>query len=560
MNRLLRSSPFVGLRPSAPLAGLVLVVVAGGLALLPTQFWQRDLLNLRGWLQLAKFFAAALHPNLSAALLNTAWNAALTTLAYAVCGTFLTVGIGLVVGILSTEAFWQTWVRQGWPAQVFLALLTVPRAIHELLWALFFLNIWGLNALTAIVAIAIPFGAITAKIFAELIDDTPREALESLRASGASTLAAFFYSLLPQAFLNLLSYSFYRFECALRSAAVLGVVGAGGLGQEIRVSLDGFKYPDLWTFFYSLLLLNGLVDWLSADLRRRLNCVPRTQLRMTKTLGQAWIAPTLSPKAPSIPVLMAIALVPVTLSFWYLHPDLSLLWAPRSQRLFQGFIQELWPPRSTALTGLLGQTLDTAAMSVLAILLAALVGLLLAFPAASNLFANGGLLNASGDRVLPQVGLVGSRLLLLLARAIPAPIWALVILYVMFPGILPGAIALGIHNMGILGRLMAETIENLEPLPLETLRTTGAKPSGIFLYGVLPMTMPRFVSYALYRWEVCGRETVIVGLVGAGGLGRSLSEQLTSFDYRSLVVTLGAFLILTLGIDTLSGIARRSLR
>jgi phosphonate transport system permease protein len=566
MNRLMRSSSLAGLRPSTPpstpLVGLALVMVAGVLALLPTQFWQRDLLNLRGWPQMAKFFVAALHPNLSHALLQTALNAALTTLAYAVCGTFLTVVIGLVLGVLSTEAFWQTWVRQGWPARFFLALLTVPRAIHELLWALFFLNIWGLNALTAIVAIAIPFGAITAKIFAELIDDTPRETLERLRASGASTLTAFFYSLLPQAFLNLLSYGFYRFECALRSAAVLGVIGAGGLGQEIRVSLDGFKYPDLWTFFYSLLLLNGSVDWLSADLRRRLNCVPRTQLRMTKNLGaqMSRIAPTLSPKAPSIPVLMAIALVPVALSFWYLHPDLGLLWAPRSQRLFHSFIQELWPPRASALTGLLGQTLDTAAMSVLAILLAAAVGLLLAFPAASNLFAPGGLLNASRSGVLGIMGLWGSRLLLLLARAIPAPIWALVILYVVFPGILPGAIALGIHNLGILGRLMAETIENLETPPLETLQTTGAKPSGIFLYGVLPMTMPRFVSYALYRWEVCGRETVIVGLVGAGGLGRSLSEQLTSFDYRSLVVTLGAFLLLTLGIDTLSGIARRSLR
>jgi phosphonate transport system permease protein len=88
----------------------------------------------------------------------------------------------------------------------------------------------------------------------------------------------------------------------------------------------------------------------------------------------------------------------------------------------------------------------------------------------------------------------------------------------------------------------------------------GAPSSLVFLYGVLPMTLPRFVAYDLYRWEVCMRETVIVGLVGAGGLGRLLTEQLSSFDYRSLVVTLAGFVLLTFGVDWVSAQMRRSLR
>jgi phosphonate transport system permease protein len=519
-------------------------------ALLPVLLSRRDWLNLRGWPQLLKFFTAALHPNLSPSLLETALQASLTTLAYAVCGTFLTVTIGLVIGVLATEVFWLGSIGGIWPSQLVRTILVVPRAIHELLWALLLLNIWGLDPLTAIVAMAIPFGAITARIFADLIDDTPRQALEAVTNSGVSTIVAFCYTLLPQAFLNLLSYGFYRFECALRSAAVLGVIGAGGLGQEIRVSLDAFKYPDLWTFFYSLLLLNGLVDWLSAWLRGRLNCVPRTQLSGARVRN-------LSPKAPPIPLLVAIALGPVVWGFWYLHPDWSLITAARSQRLGQAFVSGLWPLKGETLGFLGAQAVDTAAMSVLAIVFASLGGLLLAFPAAHNLGRLVGL-GANGWR--SWFLLYSSRFLLLLARAIPAPIWALVVLYVMFPGILPGAVALGIHNLGILGRLIAETIENLDRSPLEAIKGTGARASGVFLYGVLPMTMPRFVSYTLYRWEVCARETVIVGLVGAGGLGRSLTEQLTGFDYRALMVTLGVFVILTMAIDWVSGKARRSIR
>jgi phosphonate transport system permease protein len=201
-------------------------------------------------------------------------------------------------------------------------------------------------------------------------------------------------------------------------------------------------------------------------------------------------------------------------------------------------------------------------MSILAIAVASVGGLLLAFPAAHNLFLPGSLLNP--DRGIgasfPWAGLLLARAALLLTRAIPAPIWALVMVFVLFPGILPGAIALGLHNLGILGRLMAEVIENLDSRPLEALKAQGAPASLVFLYGVLPLSVPRFVAYALYRWEVCLRETVIVGLVGAGGLGRLLMEQLSSFDYRGIVLTLGCFLLLTFIVDWVSASARRDMR
>jgi phosphonate transport system permease protein len=133
-------------------------------------------------------------------------------------------------------------------------------------------------------------------------------------------------------------------------------------------------------------------------------------------------------------------------------------------------------------------------------------------------------------------------------------------LFVLFPGILPGAMALALHTLGILGRLMAEVIENLDERPLSALKAQGASGPQVFLYGVLPLTLARFVAYTFYRWEVSIRETVIVGLVGAGGLGRLLTEQLSSFDYRGVVTTLICFLVLTFLVDLISASAQRTIR
>ena len=530
-------------------------VAAIVLSLVQAGFFRQDLLNLNGVPLLWKFVVAGIHPDFSAELLKTTLKATITTLAYAACGTFFSVILGIIGGVLASEVWWLSFGQPSCFWLLIRAIIAVPRAIHELIWGLFFVNIWGLDPLVAIVAIAIPFSAITAKVFSEILDETPRQPLLILLNSGVSPITAFFYSLLPQAFLNLLSYTFYRFECSIRSAAVLGIIGAGGLGYEIFLSLQSLRYEQLWTFFYALFILNGLVDLSSAWLRRQLGCASRLDLNLRQ-----------SKKKPSQTasrnyfLLIPIALSLLILCFWYINPDFSKLWAPRTQQLLGQLVRSTLPLDFRGVPQLIPQAVETVSMSVLAIAFSAVGGLLLAFPAANNFFLPGGLLNEGKGSWVPQFMLIASRAVLLMCRAIPAPIWALVVLFVMFPGILPGAIALGLHNLGILGRLMAEVIENQDQRPLEALKAQGTPNSLIFLYGVLPLTLPRFLAYSLYRWEVCMRETVIVGLVGAGGLGRSLTEQLSSFDYRALIVTLGGFIMLTFVIDWVSATARRSLR
>ena len=105
------------------------------------------------------------------------------------------------------------------------------------------------------------------------------------------------------------------------------------------------------------------------------------------------------------------------------------------------------------------------------------------------------------------------------SRAIPELVWAMIVIFIFKPGILPGAIALALHNFGILGKLCAEVIEEVPILVRsETLHLQGANRAQILMYGVFPTVLPQFLTYILYRWEVIMRTTIVVGFVGAGGL------------------------------------------
>ncbi|MEO7745836.1 MAG: ABC transporter permease subunit, partial [Actinomycetota bacterium] len=147
------------------------------------------------------------------------------------------------------------------------------RSIHELIWALLLVSVLGLDPLVAVLAIALPFGAQTAKVFAETLDAVPPGPLATLRLTGARPATAMGYALLPAAAPLLLSYSFYRFECAIRSVVVLGAVGVGGLGQELVVSLSSRNWDEVWTLIAAVLLLSAATDLWSSLLRADLAVV-----------------------------------------------------------------------------------------------------------------------------------------------------------------------------------------------------------------------------------------------------------------------------------------------
>jgi len=247
-----------------------------------------------GGIEVAKdFFSRALSPAWTyesgaviegaAPLPLKALAAARQTVIFAAAAMSLAILIGLPLGFIASAAWWEqdpvlgeaggrwrrSFVATGLHggSRIFIALM---RSIHELLWAVLFLAAFGLSHLSAVVAIAIPFGGTLAKVFSEMIDEAPRDSAEALRGVGASQIQVFLFGLLPRALPDFGAYTFYRFECALRSSAILGFFGFPTLGYYIAASFENLYYGEVWTYLYTLFLLVALTDWWSGALRRRL--------------------------------------------------------------------------------------------------------------------------------------------------------------------------------------------------------------------------------------------------------------------------------------------------
>ena len=200
---------------------------------------------------------------------------------------------------------------------------------------------------------------------------------------------------------------------------------------------------------------------------------------------------------------------------------------------------------------------QTLAMSVLGIGFAALVALATFMFGASTIMM--GSLAPYGSWLWRGLFLL-VRGLFVVTRAVPELIWAMLIVFVLSPGLLPGAVALGLHNAGILGKLASEIVEGLDPRPIQALRSSGAGRLQVMAYGVLPQALPRFIMYLFYRWEVIIRTTIVVGFVAAGGLGLEFRLSMSYFHYTTITLLLIWYLLLVLGVDLVSGVLRRLAR
>jgi len=153
-------------------------------------------------------------------------------------------------------------------------VLAVPRGLHEAVWGLLLLNVLGLDPWVGVLAIGLPYGAVTATVFAGLLEEVPRGPYQALVAQGSGRVTAALYGLVPQAAGGLLSYAFYRLECAVRSAVVLGMVGAGGLGYQLALSFASLRWEQVWSAVYALAALCLAADVAGRAVRRRLAAPP----------------------------------------------------------------------------------------------------------------------------------------------------------------------------------------------------------------------------------------------------------------------------------------------
>ena len=245
----------------------------------------------------------------------------------------------------------------------------------------------------------------------------------------------------------------------------------------------------------------------------------------------------------NLALLLAIVAA-VVASFSYLGLDLAALGqADNLGHMADYAARFLQPDLSSGHLLAIGRgALETLAMSALGTLLAALLGLFLALPAAGRF----GVLAQSVTRLLLN-GL----------RAIPELVWAALMVLAAGLGPNAGTLALTLHTAGVLGRLFAEALENTPTAPAEAIRLQGGSQISAFCYGTLPNLWPQLLAYSLYRWENNIRMASVLGFVGAGGLGQMLYVSLSLFQEAQASTVILAMLVLVFAVDALSGWTRQ---
>lgn len=502
------------------------------LPLLPALVWLPVLLMLPavfhggGWDLIGQFARAAFSPSLDPQVLGSALSGLGVTVGIALLGWALSLALGLLGGVLSSRTVWRTATGSALPAAWMRRLLAVPRAVHELLWGLLLLQLLGLQPVVAVLAITIPYAALVARVVSDLLDALPTKGLEALRLAGAPAGPALLTALGPALQPGVLSYGGYRLECALRSATLLGVFGLGGLGTDLRLTLQSLQFHELWSGLWLLLLVMLALEALLRGLRRRWAMPARFGLTHRSVgrggrevaFGLVLLLPVL------VLVAMALGVNPLQLGQLQPLPPWSADW-PAVAAL-------PWP---SLIGSTLGLTLLAAALAVGS---APLLLLLMApWP---------------WGRVLMQA-------IWALGRLWPPPLTALLLLFVLQPGVLTAALALAFHNLGVLGRLLLEAEESASVLAEEALGAAGTGPRLALLYGRFSALARSYLAYGAYRADVILRETVVVGLVGAAGLGSLLLEALSSFAIDQLIALVAVYVVLTLVGEDLSDRLRRRL-
>jgi phosphonate transport system permease protein len=377
------------------------------------------------------------------------------------------------------------------------------------------LQFFGLHPLTGVLAIAIPFSAICAKVYAEILEEADKAPYDALPES-SSRIASFFYARLPLVWQHFKSYTLYRLECGLRTSAILGFIGLPTLGFYLEVFFKQGLYSQVAALLITFYVLIASMRW--------------------------WLRPQL-------------LIVYFFVAVYILMPDAIDIDMANVKRFFSEDIVPYPLRTEDGLAALLGlyhwlydliwlQAFDgiiqTLILTQISLVLSGMLALLL-FPLISQHFQ----------------GVVGRRLghgFLVILRSTPEYILAYIFLQLWGPSMLPAIIALMLHNGAIIGHLCGRYAGEVS-IPDKSV--TGIN---LFAWEIVPRIYPQFLAFLFYRWEIIFRETAILGMLGIYTLGFYVDSAFEEIRYDRAIILIAVTAIINIGIDSLSRRIRRYLR
>ncbi|MEY7850099.1 phosphonate ABC transporter, permease protein PhnE [Natrarchaeobius sp. A-rgal3] len=422
-------------------------------------------------------------------------------------------------------------------------IIAVSRGFHSLIVAIIVVAAVGVGVLAGIITLVIATIGWFGKLLADDIEDIDFGQVEAARATGASRSQAFIYGILPQITPRFTALSVYRWDVNLRSATIIGIVGAGGIGQSLVTAFDRYDFQFAWAIILTILALVLLGELLSLLVRRRIDRGPQrpSNLNALRRSG-AWTRFSRVEKLKQYSLGVFLLLI-FALSYRSLDMSYTYVWsAPTAMADLFG---RMLPPETAPvfLTGLIGPTISTINIAIIGTVL----GIVLSFPVAY--------LAAEPTTPNNSTYLFG-KFLISAARSVNVIIWVLVLVAIFGPGPFAGFLAVGIRSVGFLGKLTAEAIEEVDFAEVEAAVALGASKFEVIVYGIVPQIKPAFIGIATYRWDTNIRASTIVGFVGGGGIGVELSSTIGTFQWAQAMTILLVIISLVLISEAVSSYAR----
>ena len=462
-----------------------------------------EVLTLDPWSEFSRLWDGIISPDFSE--FSNYKNAIINTLSFAFCG----ISISLVLALPLSFFFNFTVIRY---------FCSFIRSIHEIFWAFIFLHIVGLNPVCGILAIAIPYSGIFAKVFAEIYQESDKKPLQNI-PNYFGSINKFLYGILPIIISDILFYTKYRLECAIRSSAILGFIGLPTLGFYLESAFREGYYSQasmlLYVFFGIIFVLKYILK----------------------------------------PILIPFYILG---SFGLLSFDINFSW----DNIIRFFTYEIlpWPMRSQ---GFYDQTYSII-FNPIEILIWA-----------KEILLNEGIVGILNTVILTQMGLVATGLftllfsflatrfffgfiftkmnhiLLIVLRTTPEYVIAYILLQLWGPSMLPAVFAIFLHNGSILAFLISDNMDKIKIRFDKSLNRMN-----LYFYEILPRIFSQFLAFLFYRWEVIIRESAILGILGISTLGFYIDSAISDDQLDKAIFLILITAILNMSIDTFSQFIR----
>ena len=236
---------------------------------------------------------------------------------------------------------------------------------------------------------------------------------------------------------------------------------------------------------------------------------------------------------------------------------LIFIWATRSIDIYWPFVADapaqaadllnrMTPPNVVFLKAIIPSMIETINIATLSTIFA----VILSFPLA--------ILNARNTTPHPIFQAV-ARVIIVTSRSVNELVWGLIFVVFFGPGVVAGVAALTMRSLGFMAKLVSESIEEINHGQVEAIRATGANSTKVFIYGVLPQVMPIIIGTSIFRWDINIRQSSVIGLVGAGGIGILLTSSMNLFRWQNVSMILVSIFVVVLAGEYISAAVRKKL-